>query len=78
MQHAAEPIGRRPRTRRLWTDDRERAMDVDLKAQDNRTQVHREDRMVAVTERALPKLREMRSKEGKELDAFRVVFKGFG
>jgi uncharacterized protein YicC (UPF0701 family) len=34
--------------------------------------------MVAVTERALPKLREMRSKDGKELDAFRVVFKGFG
>ena len=34
--------------------------------------------MVAVTERAMPKLREMRGKEGTELDAFRVVFKGFG
>jgi hypothetical protein len=33
--------------------------------------------MLAVTERALPKLRDMR-KEGKDTEAFRVVFKGFG
>jgi hypothetical protein len=33
--------------------------------------------MVAVTERALPKLREMQQ-EGKPGNVFRVVFKGFG
>jgi hypothetical protein len=36
-----------------------------------------EEPMVDVTERALPKLRDMQ-KEGKDGDAFRVVFKGFG
>jgi hypothetical protein len=34
--------------------------------------------MLAVTERALPKLRDMLRKEGKDTEAFRIVFKGFG